>query len=131
MLGILTRLAGFSLRNPKFIMLIALSVAVAGFGVHYKLLKGERDKLRIAEVGYRRAVSMFEQREKILAADLAIAEQASRNAIREREASRVALDTFREGRKDDPESVAWGATLVPLGELARLCTALPELVGCE
>ena len=70
MLGILSSLATFSLKKPKTVLIIAAIVAILAFSVHYKLLVGERDKLRIAEAGYKVAVSNFIAREASLQEDL-------------------------------------------------------------
>ena len=130
-LGILARLAVFSLKKPKTVAIIVAVLAVLTFGIHYNLLKGERDKLRVAEAGYRRAISAFVQRESVLREDARLAAEATATLTAERNADRAALDKLRTGRADDEESVVWGAQAIPVGEVARLCEALPEMVGCE
>lgn len=127
---VLTRLASFSVKNPKTILFIVLGVAIAGFGVHYKLLVGERDKLRVAEEGYKKAVAAFELREATLQEDLRLARVSIETVTAERNANRATLDEFRAGRERDPEARAWGQQQLPVGEVERLCAALPEMVGC-
>ncbi len=131
MLGILTTLASFSIRNPKTILFIVIGIAIAGFGVHYKLLVGERDKLRVAQVGYELAVDNFRAREATLQEDLRLERKAAEIAVTERAEARRALDIFLAGREDDPESMEWAKQTIPIGELERLCQALPEMEGCE
>ena len=130
-LGILARLATFSLKKPKTVAIVVVVLAALAFGVHYNLLKGERDKLRVAEAGYKRAITAFVVLESILREDARIAAEATATLTAERNADRAALDKLRTGRADDEESVVWGAQQIPVGEVARLCEALPEMVGCE
>lgn len=130
-IGILTRLAGFSVKNPRTILFIVLGLAIVGLGIHYKLLVGERDKLRVAEEGYKVAVAAFVKREATLQEDLRLANEAVVIVAAERDAQRATLDQFRAGRDSDPESQAWSALPIPIGELERLCLALPEMDGCE
>ncbi len=130
-LGILARLAAFSLKKPKTVAIIVAVLAVLTFGIHYNLLKGERDKLRIAEAGYKRVITAFVVRESVLREDARIAAEATATLYAERNVDRAALDKLRTGRADDEESVVWGAQAIPVGEVARLCEALPEMVGCE
>lgn len=122
---------GFLLRYPKLLGAGAMLIAIVAFGVHYKLLTGERDQLRVEKVAFQSALLKASRNMELLQEDARIAELATANAIFEREASRAALDAFRAGREEDPEAIAWGAQLMPLGELARLCVALPEMEGCE
>jgi hypothetical protein len=122
---------GFLLRYPKLLGAGVMLIALAAFGVHYKLLTGERDQLRLEKVSYQLALKKAALNMEILTEDARIAELATANAIFEREASRAALDAFRAGREDDPEALTWGAQLIPLGEIARLCLAVPEMNGCQ
>lgn len=130
MLGILTSLAGFSLKNPKTILFGAIGVGLLLFGLHYKLLVSERDKLRVAEIGYQTAVSAFVAREATLQEDIRKEREAAAIALSARDAIREALDTFRIMRTDKP-SIEWASQPVPNAEVERLCTALPEMAGCE
>ena len=129
-LSILARLATFSLKKPKTVAMIAAVVAILAFGVHYNMLVGERDKLRVAEVGYRRAVAAFVEREAILREDARIAAEATIKLTEQRNANISALDALRSLRQMDEEGRTWGTQPIPLGEVERLCTALPELEGC-
>ena len=128
-LGLLTSLAGFSTKNPKTVLIIAATVAILAFSVHYKLLVGERDKLRVAEAGYKTAVSNFIAREASLQEDLRLEREAAQVAVTERDNAREAVKLFRSSRVD-AESIEWAAQSVPVGEMERLCAALPELEGC-
>lgn len=130
-LGILTRLATFSLKNPKTIMFAVAGIAIVGFSIHYKLLVGERNKLRIAEAGYQAAVAAFEQREVTLQQDIRLAAEATAELVADRDAQRTALDLLRAGREGDEEAQAWGSQQLPVGEITRLCVTLPGMVGCE
>ena len=130
MLGLLTSLATFSLKKPKTVAIIAVSLAVAAFGIHYKMLVGERDKLRIAEAGYKQAVTAFVAREATLQEDIRKEREAAAIALSARDAIREALDTFRITRSDQP-SIEWAAQPVPNAEVERLCIALPEMTGCS
>lgn len=130
-LGILTSLASFSTKRPKTILIIAATVAILAFGVHYKLLVGERDKLRVAEEGYKRAVTAFVQREETLQEDIRNEREAAATAVAERNAARRSVEVFRAGRESDPESLQWASQPMPVGEVERLCVALPEMDGCQ
>lgn len=128
-LGILTKLAGFSVKNPKTVGIIAMVILAGAFGVHYKLLVGERDKLRVAEEGYKIAVTAFVQREETLQLDILLERAAAQMAVVDRDAANAALEDFRDSR-DDEESIEWASKQIPIGEVERLCVALPEMVGC-
>lgn len=130
-LGILTRLATFSLKNPKMIAFAVVGIAIAGFGIHYKLLVGERDKLRVVEAGYQAAVAAFELREAAMQEDIRLAAEATAQLSADRDAQRTALDLLRTGREGDEEAQAWGSQQLPVGEITRLCATLPGMVGCE
>ncbi len=130
-LGLLVKLAGFSTKNPRAVLLIVLALLMVGFGVHYKLIVGERDKLRVAQVGYELAVDNFRAREATLQEDLRIERTAAAIAVAERTEARRTLDVFMAGREDDPESMEWAQQAIPIGELERLCQALPEMEGCQ
>lgn len=129
-LGLLIRLAGFSTKNPKTVLIIAAIVAILALAVHYKMLVSERDKLRTAQVGYELAVDTFRAREATLQEDLRIERTAAAIAVAERTEARRTLDVFMAGREDDPESMEWAQQAIPIGELERLCQALPEMEGC-
>ena len=130
MLGLILKLAAFSTKRPKTIIAIVAVMALLAFGAHYKLLVGERDKLRVAEEGYKAAVSVFVLREATLQEDLRLERESTRVAIDERDAAHQAVLDFRNAR-NDAESVEWASQSIPTGELQRLCVALPELVGCD
>jgi len=128
-LGLLIKLAGFSTKNPKTVFIIAASVALLAFGVHYKLIVGERDKLRVAEEGYKVAVAAFVEREASFQEDLRRERLAAGVAVAERNEARLSVEEFRNSRQDI-ESKEWAADNIPVAELERLCIALPEMVGC-
>ncbi len=129
--GILTKLAVFSLKRPKLVMFIVIGVAIAGFGIHYKLLVGERDKLRVAETAYKLAVAAFEQREEVLREDIRLAAEATALVTADRNSQISALSALRAGRQTDQEARSWGEQALPIGEIVRLCEALPEMAGCQ
>jgi hypothetical protein len=129
-LGLLTKLASFSTKNPKTVLSIVGVLVVVGFGVHYKMLIGERDKLRVATTAYESAVEAFEAREASLQADLALAQAAAAQALQDRREARRALDAFRAGREGDVEAMEWASQQLPIGEIERLCAALPDMEGC-
>ncbi len=128
-LGLLIKLAGFSTKNPKTVISIVAVLAILAFGVHYKLLVGERDKLRVAEEGYKVAVAAFVVREASFQEDLIREREAAGIAVAERDEARLTVEEFRNARQD-AESIEWAADDIPIGELERLCVALPEMVGC-
>ncbi len=128
-LGLLIKLAGFSTKNPKTIISIVLVLVVLAFGVHYKLLVGERDKLRVAEQGYKDAVTAFRTREATYEDDIRRERLAAGIAVAERDEARLTVEEFRNARQDE-ESIEWAADDIPIGELERLCVALPEMAGC-
>lgn len=129
MLSLLTTLASFSLKNPKTIMIGAAVFGVVMFGLHYTLLVGERDKLRVAEAGYERAISAFTAREATLKEDILLERQAAAIALSERNDARMVLEFFRSSRQDAP-SIAWASLSIPEAEMKRLCAALPRASGC-
>ncbi len=131
LLGIVSTLASFSTENPKTILVAGISVAILLFGIHYKMLVGERDKLRVAEAGYKLAVSAFERREATMREDIRLAAEATANLTAERNSQISALNTLRAGRQIDADARAWGEQALPIGEIVRLCEALPEMVGCQ
>ncbi len=128
---ILAKLASFSTKNPKTVLTIVGILAIVAFSVHYKMLVGERDKLRVATVGYELAMETFRAREITLREDLRISDEAAAIAVAERTEARRTLDVFMAGREDDPESLEWAQQAIPIGELERLCQALPEMEGCQ
>ncbi len=130
LVNVLTRLASFSARKPKTVALTVAGIIALSLFAQHKLVLSERDKLRIAEAGYKKAVTAFELREADLQEDIAIAEAYATAAIKDRAASRAALDAFRRDRTDE-ESITWAAQAIPLAELRRLCEALPEMDGCQ
>ena len=130
-ISVLTKLAGFSAKRPKVMIGIVAVLVLVGFGIHYKMLVGERDKLRVATAGYELAVDNFRAREATLREDLRISDEAAAIAVAERTEARRTLDVFMAGREDDPESLEWAQQAIPIGELERLCQALPEMEGCQ
>lgn len=130
LIGVLSTLASFSTKNPKTILFAGIGVAVLLFGIHYKLLVGERDKLRVAEAGYELAVAAFIEREAVMREDIRLAAEATANLAAERNSQISALNTLRAGRQIDEDARAWGEQALPIGEIVRLCEALPEMVGC-
>lgn len=130
-IGLLTKLASFSAKRPKAVIGIVAVLILVGFGIHYKMLVGERDKLRVAQVGYELAVDNFRAREATLQEDLRIERTAAAIAVAERTEARRTLDVFMAGREDDPESMEWAQQAIPIGELERLCQALPQMEGCQ
>ena len=130
-ISVLTKLAGFSAKRPKVMIGIVAVLILVGFGIHYNLIVGERDKLRVATAGYETAVENFRAREATLKEDLRIERTAAAIAVAERTEARRTLDVFMAGREDDPESMEWAQQAIPIGELERLCQALPEMKGCQ
>ncbi|KKK69016.1 hypothetical protein LCGC14_2938230, partial [marine sediment metagenome] len=118
-ISVLTKLAGFSAKRPKVMIGIVAVLILAGFGIHYKMLVGERDKLRVAQVGYELAVDTFRAREATLKEDLRISDEAAAIAVAERTEARRTLDVFMAGREDDPESMEWAQQAIPIGQLER------------
>ena len=128
-LGLLIKLAGFSTKNPKTIISIVAVLAILAFGVHYKLLVGERDKLRIVEQELIDVADAFKLREATYEDDIRRERLAAGVAVAERDEARLTVEEFRNSRKDE-ESVEWASKWIPEGELERLCVALPEMAGC-
>ena len=128
-LSILARLAAFSLKKPKIAIGVVAVIAVLAVGVHYKLIIGERDKLRVAEQGYKDAVTAFRAREATYEDDIRRERLAAGIAVAERDEARLTVEEFRNARQDE-ESIEWAADDIPIGELERLCVALPEMAGC-
>ena len=116
--------------KPKIALAIAATVIIGGYVAHYKYLQGKVDRLTTERDAIQAAYNIAVENIEKMAEDARIAEEATRQAIAEREAARAALDEFRRGRENDAEAAAWGAQLIPLGELERMCVALPEMDGC-
>lgn len=131
LIGILRNLANFSLRRPRTLAAIVVGVGALAFGAHYFLLKSERDRLELERDAYQEAVDEFQRTNAILQEDIELARRAANEVIAERDAARRALDEFRAGRENDPESQEWAAEPIPAGERERLCTALPKMEGCD
>ncbi len=130
-LGLISGLASFSMKNPKMVMVGVVGFAIIVFGIHYKLLVGERDKLRVAEAGYKLAVSAFVQREATLREDIRLAAEATALVTAERNSHISALVRLNAGRQADEDARSWGEQALPIGEIVRLCEALPEMIGCQ
>lgn len=116
--------------KPKLMLAIAATVVIGAHFAHYKYLQSKVDTLRTERDAFESAYNIARENIERMTEDARIAEEATRQAIAEREAARAALDEFRRGRENDAESQVWGAQLIPLGELERMCIALPELDGC-
>lgn len=127
MLGILL---SFVSKKPKIAIAAGIGFALFLFYVHYTMLVSERDKLRVAEAGYKVAVAAFVTREETLHEDIRLEREAARVATLERDAARESVDTFRSTRVDD-ESIEWAKVSIPLNEVHRLCIALPEMSQCQ
>ena len=69
--------------------------------------------------------------QKVLEDALDLEREAAALAAAERDEARRAIDAFRAGRRDDPEALEWASQPLPIGELDRLCIALPEMEGCQ
>ena len=130
-LTILSTIARFSLKKPKTVALLVASLAVGSFLIHYNLLVGERDKLRVAEAGFKRAITAFTQREAVLREDVRLATVANEILTAERNSDILALSTLRAGRESDSEARSWGRQALPISEISRLCETLPEMAGCQ
>jgi len=128
-LGIVAKVAGLAIKKPKMAGALVIGFAILAFGVHYKLIVGERDKLRVAEEGYKAAQEAFLVREADFQEDLRRERLAAGIAVAERDEARLSVETFRNSRTDD-ESKEWAAGQIPVAELQRLCVALPEMEGC-
>lgn len=131
LIGILTKLASFSLRRPKTVAIIAAVVVLGSLGAHYKMILAKNERLKTERAAYAAAVETFREREATLQETITNERVAAAAAAAERDEARRALDAFRAGREDDPEALEWAAAPVPVGELDRLCAALPEMEGCE
>ena len=120
----------FLLKYPKLFGAGIAVVIILSIGVHYKLVIGERNDLRaekiVLEADLEKAAANAEKYKE----NARIAAIATATVTAERNADRAALDTFRAGRRADPEAVAWAAQPLPAGELIRLCEVLPEMQGC-
>lgn len=130
-LNLLTKLAAFSIKKPKTILVIVMIAAIGIFLAHYKMIIGERNKLEIANTAYAAAVERFEAREATLQADLILAQNAASQALQDRRAAYERLEAFRRGREADDEAQVWAAQPLPAGEITRLCAALPRMAGCN
>ena len=131
LISALATLANFSFKNPKILLIGAVVLAVVVFGIHYKLIVGERDKLRVAEAGYKTAVAAFIRREETMREDIRLAAEATALVTAERNSQISALNTLRAGRQIDEDARTWGEQALPISEIVRLCEALPEMVGCQ
>lgn len=127
----ISKIALFAARKPKMVATIVVVLVCGAFAVHYKLLVGERDKLRIAQEAYEVAIDRFREREASLQTALENERAAAAVVAAERDEARRAIDVFRAGRENDPEALEWARQALPLGELERLCAALPEMGGCQ
>ena len=108
----------------------ALALVVVGFFIHYKLLVNERDNLRADNIVLEADLAKAAANKAKLEENARVSRIAAATAVTERDAARATLDTLRAGRQNDPEAQEWGTQMIPLGELERLCEALPEMIGC-
>ncbi len=106
------------------------AVIALGFVGHYFWVLDQRDDLReekiVLEADLAKAAANAEKRKE----NARVSRIAAAAAVTERDAARAALDILRAGRVNDPEAQEWGTQMIPLGELERLCEALPEMIGC-
>ena len=118
------------LSNAKLFAGIAILGVIAAVGMHYRHVINERDQLEVEKTAFKFALEKAAASLATLQEDARIAEQATKDAMAERDANRAALTQLQAARKEDPEAVEWAAQPIPLGEVTRLCQALPEMDGC-
>lgn len=118
------------LKHPKLLGAGITILVIGAFAVHYRLLVGERDELRITKVELEGQLAAQKARADRYKAAEQAANVAAATAIAQRAEAQAALDRLRAGRTNDPEAQTWAAQPVPQGERARLCEALPTLKGC-
>ena len=118
------------LSNAKLFAGIAILGVISAIGMHYRHVVNERDKLEVQKVAFQQALEKAAASLATLQEDARNAQKATQDALAERDANRAALTKLQAARKEDPEAVAWAAQPIPLGEVARLCEALPEMDGC-
>lgn len=119
------------IRSPKVLGALAVVLVVGALGVHHKLVLNERDRLRDENIALEANLETARANQRILEDALDLEREAAAVATAERDEARRAIDKFRAGRRDDPEALEWAAQPLPLGELERLCVALPEMDGCQ
>lgn len=114
----------FSLK-PKLVVAGVVLALVAGAAWHYRHVIAENADLT------NRVLQLMQDNDS-LAEQVEAERQAAREARAQRAATQAALDALRAGQAadDTPEYVEWSAQRIPPTELARICTALPELEGC-
>lgn len=123
-------MVGLLLKYPRIALYGALATVALGFFGHYKYMSHKIDVLETEKAAFEFALAAAARNMAIMEEDALRAAEATIITRRERDAAHAALDVLRAGRESDPESHAWGAQLVPLGELTRICIAIPELDGC-
>lgn len=121
---------GIILKYPKLVGAGLMLAAVISIGVHYRLVIGERNDLRATKIELEGELAKAARNAVLLKEDIRLATVATAEVTAERNSQITALNTLRAGRQIDSEARSWGAQPVPLGEITRLCKALPEMVGC-
>ena len=111
-------------KSPKSRRVALISILILVAGIHYKMLRGERNELRAEN-------KELAADNRQLESDLALEKQAIIDARAERAATQKALDKLRKDRANDPEAQEWATEQLPPGEILRLCEALPEMEGCK
>ena len=119
------------LRSPKVLGITAVVLVLGALGVHHKLVLSERDRLRDENAALGFDLETARANQQVLEDALDLEREAAAVATAERDEARRAIDKFRAGRRDDPEAQEWASQPLPLGELERLCVALPEMDGCQ
>ena len=122
---------GIILKYPRLIGAGLLLTAVIGFGIHYRLVIGERNDLRITKIELEGELAKAARNAALLKEDLRLATVATAEVAAERDSQITARNTLRAGRQIDVEARMWGEQALPIGEITRLCEALPEMAGCQ
>ncbi len=101
-IGILTRLAGFSLKRPKLVMSLIVGFVAVSIFAHYRIVVGKNEELKRERVAYRKQPSPHSKRaRRTLQEDIAHrATRPPRPAVAERDEARRTVEAFREGRTD-------------------------------
>ena len=121
---------GVLLRYPKLLGAGIAVVVILSIGVHYRLVIGERNELRVEKIALEFDLAKAATNIEKYKENARVAAEATAIVAAERDAHRASLDLLREGREDDPEALEWAAQPLPAGELIRLCETLPEMTGC-
>jgi hypothetical protein len=112
--------------KPKLIVAAIVLALVAGGAWHYRHVIAENADLT------KRLLQAMQENDS-LATQLEEERKAAAIAVRERRMAEDALAALQAGQAADttPEFVEWSAQRIPPTEKARICAALPEMVGCE